>query len=585
MDLLKGIPVSSGIVIGRVFVLDNDLTRVPRRRVTEDQVPEQQTRLADALAVSVAELERVYQEARREMGDEAAKIFLFHIGMLRDRNLIAPMEKAIADERYTAEYAVSSTFRALSDRFAQMGDSAFTTKVNDLADLSERLLKHLIGERRAELDLAQPGTVVIARDLTPSQAVGFNRKNIAAIATDLGGRTGHTSIVARALGLPAVVGCQSLLAKAISGQMVIVDGDSGRVLLDPDEEQIAQYKAYIEQEQTYRLSLRDIAALDSVTRDGVGIEILGNIEFPEEIPMLLDLGATGVGLYRTEFLYLTQPREPTEEEQFESYKACVEALAGRPLTIRTLDLGADKYTQERADNPERNPFLGLRSIRYCLRSIPMFKRQLRALARASAFGPMKIMFPLVTNIAEVRQARFLLNDILEDLREEGIAHDPAIPIGMMVEVPAAAIMASSFAREVDFFSIGTNDLVQYTLAADRTNEQVAAYFTPMHPAVMRLIREVVKASRRHDVPLSCCGESAGEVEFALLLIGLGVRTLSVSAPAVPNLKRLVRSVSITECERIAKQALTFDSDTQVAGYLRDRARRIVPEAFDGRAAE
>ena len=585
MDLLKGIPVSSGIVIGRVFVLDNDLTRVPRRRVTEDQVPEQQTRLADALAVSVAELERVYQEARREMGDEAAKIFLFHIGMLRDRNLIAPMDKAIADERYTAEYAVSSTFRALSDRFAQMGDSAFTTKVNDLADLSERLLKHLIGERRAELDLAEPGTVVIARDLTPSQAVGFNRKNIAAIATDLGGRTGHTSIVARALGLPAVVGCQGLLAKAISGQMVIVDGDSGRVLLDPDEEQIAQYKAYIEQEQTYRLSLRDIAALDSVTRDGVGIEILGNIEFPEEIPMLLDLGATGVGLYRTEFLYLTQPREPTEEEQFESYKACVEALAGRPLTIRTLDLGADKYTQERADNPERNPFLGLRSIRYCLRSIPMFKRQLRALARASAFGPMKIMFPLVTNIAEVRQARFLLNDILEDLREEGVAYDPAIPIGMMVEVPAAAIMASSFAREVDFFSIGTNDLVQYTLAADRTNEQVASYFTPMHPAVMRLIREVVKASRRHKVPLSCCGESAGEVEFALLLIGLGVRTLSVSAPAVPNLKRLVRSVSITECERIAKQALTFDSDIQVAGYLRDRARRIVPEAFDGRAAE
>ncbi|MCA9287688.1 MAG: phosphoenolpyruvate--protein phosphotransferase [Phycisphaerales bacterium] len=585
MDLLKGIPVSSGIVIGRVFVLDNDLTRVPRRRVSEDQVPEQQTRLTDALAVSVAELERVYQEARREMGDEAAKIFLFHIGMLRDRNLIAPMEKAIAEERYTAEYAVSSTFRALSDRFAQMGDSAFTTKVNDLADLSERLLKHLIGERRAELDLAEPGTVVVARDLTPSQTVGFNRKNIAAIATDLGGRTGHTSIVARALGLPAVVGCQGLLAKAINGQMVIVDGDSGRVLLDPDPEQITQYQAYIEQEATYRLSLRDVAALESITRDGVGIEILGNIEFPEEIPMLLEAGAAGVGLYRTEFLYLTQPREPTEDQQFEAYKACVEALGGRPLTIRTLDLGADKYTQERADNPERNPFLGLRSIRYCLRSMPMFKRQLRALARASAFGAIKIMFPLVTNIAEVRQARFLLNDIVEDLSEEGIAHDPKIPIGMMVEVPAAALMASAFAREVDFFSIGTNDLVQYTLAADRTNEQVASYFAPMHPAVMRLIREVVKASRRHDVPLSCCGESAGEVEFALLLIGLGVRTLSVSAPAVPNLKRLVRSVSITECERIAKQALTFDSDTQVAGYLRDRARRIVPEAFDGRAAE
>lgn len=585
MDLIKGIPVSAGIVIGRTFVLDNDLARVPKRIVKQSDVAEQQQRLTDALAVSVAELERVYQDARREMGDEAAKIFLFHLGMLRDKNLIEPMRKAIDTDRVTAEYAVSATFRALAERFSHMHDSAFTTKVNDLHDLSERVLEKLIGERRAELDLCEEGTVVVARDLTPSQTVGFNRKAIAAFATDLGGRTGHTSIVARALGLPAVVGCQTLLDKATTGQQVIVDGDRGRVILDPTEEQIAQYRSYIEQQKTYRLSLHELANLPNVTQDGVAVEILGNIEFAEEIPLLLDMGAEGVGLYRTEFLYLASPTEPTEEDHFRAYKACVEALNGRPLVIRTLDLGADKYTQERADNPERNPFLGLRSIRYCLRSIPMFKRQLRALARASAFGPIEIMFPLVTNIAEFRQAKFLYNDVMEDLDEEGIAHDKKVPIGMMIEVPAAALMASAFAREADFFSIGTNDLVQYTLAVDRTNEQVASYFTPMHPAVIKLIREVVKASRRHNTPVSCCGESAGEVEYALLLIGLGVRTLSVSGPAVPNLKRLVRSVTITQCERIARQALTFDSDTQVAGYLRDRARRIVPEAFDGRAAE
>ncbi len=585
MDLIKGIPVSAGIVIGRLFVLDNDLARVPKRVVAVGAVPEQQARLTDALAVSVAELERVYEDAKREMGDEAAKIFLFHLGMLRDKNLIEPMRKAIDTDRVTAEYAVSATFRALAERFSHMHDSAFTTKVNDLHDLSERVLEKLIGERRAELDLCEEGTVVVARDLTPSQTVGFNRKRIAAIATDLGGRTGHTSIVARALGLPAVVGCQTLLDKATTGQPVIVDGDRGRVILDPTDEQIEQYRSYIEQQKTYRLSLHELANLPNVTQDGVSVEILGNIEFAEEIPLLLDLGAQGVGLYRTEFLYLASPTEPSEEDHFKAYKACVEALSGKPLVIRTLDLGADKYTQERADNPERNPFLGLRSIRYCLRSIPMFKRQLRALARASAFGPIKIMFPLVTNIAEFRQAKFLYNDVMEDLDEEGIAHDKKVPIGMMIEVPAAALMASVFAREADFFSIGTNDLVQYTLAVDRTNEQVASYFTPMHPAVIKLIREVMKASRRHGTPVSCCGESAGEVEYALLLIGLGVRTLSVSGPAVPNLKRLVRSVTITQCERIARTALTLDSDTQVAGYLRDRARRIVPEAFDGRAAE
>jgi phosphotransferase system enzyme I (PtsI) len=585
MELIKGIPVSSGIVIGRVFVLDNDLARVPRRTVPPDQVPDQQDRLTDALAVSIAELEKVYQEARREMGDEAAKIFLFHLGMLRDKALIDPMRKAIEESRVTAEYAVCNTFRGLAERFSAMSDSAFTTKVNDLHDLSERVLEKLLGERRAELDTADAGTVVVARDLTPSQTVGFNRKRVAAIATDLGGRTGHTSIVARALGLPAVVGCRALLDKATTGQLVIVDGDRGRVILDPTDEQVAQYKQYLDQAATYRLSLSDVARLDSITQDGVAVEVLGNIEFAEEIPLLLEMGAQGVGLYRTEFLYLARPVEPSEEDHFQSYKACVEALNGRPLTIRTLDLGADKYTQDRADTRERNPFLGLRSIRYCLRSLPMFKRQLRALARASALGPIKIMFPLITNIAEFRQAKFLFNDVLEDLSEEGIPFDPKIPIGMMVEVPAAALMASAFAREADFFSIGTNDLVQYTLAVDRTNEQVASYFTPMHPAVIKLIREVVKASRRHNTPLSCCGESAGEVEFALLLIGLGVRTLSVSGPAVPNLKRLVRSVTITQCERIARTALTFDSDTQVAGYLRDRARRIVPEAFDGRAAE
>jgi phosphotransferase system enzyme I (PtsI) len=300
---------------------------------------------------------------------------------------------------------------------------------------------------------------------------------------------------------------------------------------------------------------------------------------------VLACGGGGVGLYRTEFLYLASETEPSEEDHYKAYSECVRLCAGRPLTIRTVDLGADKYTQRQQEDPERNPFLGLRSIRYCLKSQPMFKTQLRALLRASALGPIKVMFPLITSTAEFRQAKFILNEVMEDLAEEGLAYDPRLSVGMMVEVPSAAVMADSFAREVDFFSIGTNDLVQYTLAVDRTNERVAHLFNPAHPAVIKLIKDVARVGRRRHVPVSCCGESAGDPDFALLLIGLGLRTLSTTAASIPQLKRMVRSVTIEQCEKIARRALSFDSDVSVAAYLRDQARKVIPEAYAGRSVE
>ncbi len=585
MQIIKGIPVSPGIVIGRVFVQDDRAQRIAPRTIPPEQVECELARLDEALAESVADLGAVQQRSQEEMGAEAAKIFLFHIGVLQDPTLVAPMRQLVSEERLCAEYAVYHVFERWASRFGAMGDTAITTKVDDLRDLASRVLDHLIGEHAGRLRQLHRQAIVLARDLTPSQAAEFDRDLVTAFATDLGGRTSHTAIVARALRIPAVVGCHDLTRRATEGQRVIIDGDRGLVVLDPDREHLDRYRQLIEQAGAFQVSLRELANLPSETADGVPVSILGNIEFPDEISSILELGGDGVGLYRTEFLYLTRQAEPTEEEHFESYRKCVELLDGRELTIRTVDLGADKYTQKQLGAPERNPFLGLRSIRYSLHHLADFKTQLRAILRVSALGPVKIMIPLVTNTGELRQARAILRDVMEDLFEEGVPFNREIEVGMMVEVPAAAVMADTFAREADFFSIGTNDLTQYTLAVDRTNERVANLFNPAHPAVLRLIREVMRAGQRRETPVSCCGESAGDLEFAILLLGLGLRTLSVAPPSIPHLRRLVRSVTIRQCERIARRAVALDSDGEVAAYVRDQARKIIPEAFEGRALD
>ncbi len=590
MRVYRGLGVSPGIAIGRVVVVQTDSYRVARRTVPPERVKEELSRFEGALKASMDELRAVQRQAERDMGKEAAKIFLVHIGMLGDRTLIAPIRRRIESENLAAECAVADVFRERADEFRRIPDSAFTTKVNDIDDLAGRLLKHLVGLSVSAPSELPEDSIVVARDLTPSQVTSFDRARVRGIATDLGGKTGHTSIVARALGLTAVVGCRTLLDEAVTGALAIVDGDRGLVIVNPDRAHLEEYTRLTEQRRVFQLSLGDLAPLPAVTRDGTAIELLGNIEFPEEIPSLLSAGGGGVGLYRTEFLFLTRENPPTEADHFEAYARCVRALKGRPITIRTLDLGADKYTQARAERPERNPFLGLRSIRYCLADLPLFRAQLRAILRASGLpeatpGQVRIMFPLVTSLWELRQGRLLVHDAMEDLDEEGVPFDRSIRVGMMVEVPSAALMAEVFAHEADFFSIGTNDLVQYTLAVDRTNERVASLYNPAHPAVLSLIRMTVEGAKARGIPVSCCGESAGEPEYALLLMGLGVRTLSVTTPAIPAIKRLIRSVSMDQCEQIARQALTFDSEAHVLNFLRDRARAIVPEAFDGRSGE
>lgn len=583
--VFKGLPVADGVIIGRVLVVDDDGVRVAKRPIQAGTAAAEITRLENAVAAAIAELVETQARAEKEMGKETAKIFQVHQLMLKDSGLIKPMRAQIEKDLVSAEYAAHTVLAGLAARFRSMGDSAFATKVNDIDDLDHRLHKHLAGEQRGRLKSAPAGTVVVARDLTPSQAAGFDRSRIVGFVTDLGGSTSHTAIIAKALEIPAVVGVQTLLKTATDGQQIIVDGEIGTVILNPTPQTLEEYQRTILQRRVYRVSASELANLPAVTVDGVRIGVVGNIELPEEVEKVSAMGGEGVGLYRTEYLWLTSGVEPDEEAHYKAYKRCVQLSAGKDLVIRTFDLGADKVTQAREEVPERNPFLGNRSIRYCLRNQPMFKTQLRAILRASALGPIKIMFPLISSVGELRQAKFVVHDVMEELEEEGIRFDRSIKIGMMVEVPSAALLADTFAREVDFFSIGTNDLVQYTLAVDRINERVAYLYQHTHPAVIKLIRDVARAGRRREIPVSCCGEAAGEPEYAMLLLGLGLRTLSVTSSAIPALKRFIRSLSIQECERVARQALSLDSDGAITTLLRDRARKIVPEAFSGRTAE
>lgn len=585
MQEFQGIPVSAGVAIGRVFRLDDAHTWVPRHTIPADRVPHEHQRLAEAIAASLTELDQLRAKAETDLGKEAAAIFAFHQGMLRDRALVEPINKRIAEEQVAAEYALQEQCRIVASMFEGMGDTAFSTKVDDVWDLNRRVMNHLVGEQRSALDDLDYEAIIVAPDLTPSQAAAFPPDRVLGFATDKGGPTSHTAIFARALGIPASVGTTNLCEVAEECDEIIVDGDRGTVILRPDAQTLEHYRQKKIRLDAVRAALSENQTLEARTTDGVQIHLMGNVEMGLEAQQVIQQGGEGIGLFRTEFLWLTRNAEPTEEEQFTEFKSAVEACQGRPVTLRTYDLGADKYTQSRAHIPERNPFLGLRSIRYCLAHPVMFKRHLRAIMRASAFGPIRIMFPLVTATEELRRAKMHLKDVIEDLSEEGIPYDPNVKVGMMVEVPAAAVMASSFAREVDFFSIGTNDLVQYTLAVDRTNEKVSAMYSAAHPAILKLIKDVVRVGRHRKVDVSVCGEAAGDPIFTMLLIGVGLRTLSVSPRRIPYLKKVIRSVDIADCERLARTVGSLDSEASVTAYLRDQAMKRFPEFVDGRAVD
>jgi phosphotransferase system enzyme I (PtsI) len=580
MLVKRGIAVSPGIAIGPALVLGADVFRIPQRFVSVDAVDSELDRLRVALKAACDEIEHNEQVAREHLGEQYSGIFAAHLQLLRDPKLVGEIESLVSNRHYSPEYASSFVLKRYARQLQNLGNKYLAERVHDLLDLERSLTRHLLGERRGELEHINQPVIVLAHNLTPSETANLNRNFVHGFATEVGGHTSHTAILAGALEIPAIVGIGSFLNEVSGGETVIIDGNQGEVIIEPDEATLAEYREAEQQATTKRAKLRSQGVGEAITKDGVRVQIYGNIEFPDEAEHCLELGADGIGLYRTEFLYMESNAERTEDEHFQAYCQVIRTMGDRPVVIRTLDLGADKVPGMMKDvfSDATNPELGLRSIRVCLADLKLFRTQLRAVLRAAVEGDVRIMFPLIASLTELRQARMLLRDVVEDLEDQGIPFRRDVPVGMMVEVPSAAIRAEEFAREVDFFSIGTNDLIQYTLAADRSDPAVAKYYNTADPAILKLIRMVVAAAADARIPVTVCGQMSSDIRFVPLLIGMGLRHLSVTPQAVPVIKDLIRNMTISQAEEIAARVADFEIARDIESYLRGELKKLSPDA-------
>jgi len=575
MKRLQGIPVSPGVAIGEALVMDTEGFRIPRQFVARDSVEYELERLRQAIEAACQEIGSNRDVVSRELGEKYGAIFEAHLQILRSAQFCDELEEMIRQRHYAPEYAVSRVMR----RYAEVFQKVQSRNLADLADIEKRLLRHLLGRRREELSGLTSPVLVLAHNLTPSETANLDRRFVRGFVTEVGGPGSHTAIVAGALQIPAVVGTGPFLTEVSGGDLVIIDGDKGLVILHPDAETIARYHHEAEQIRSLAARLESLRDLPAETADGVRIELLGNIEFPYEVEHCIQRGADGVGLYRTEFLYLGTEHEPDEEEHFQAYSQVVRAMGSKPVTIRTFDLGADKVPSLPSPEDERNPALGQRSIRLSLRHLPMFRTQLRAILRASTLGDVRIMFPLISTILELRQAKMILADVMEDLEEHHIPFRQDLMVGMMVEVPAAVMMVDHFVEAVDFLSIGTNDLIQYTLAVDRSNKDMVWLYSASDPAVLKLIEQTVRAAQRKSLPVNLCGQMSSSPTYTMLLLGLGLRQLSVPPSAIPEIKKICRGVTIADCEAVARHALTLENARDITNYLKGELRKRFPE-FD-----
>jgi phosphotransferase system enzyme I (PtsI) len=579
MEIRKGIAVSPGLAIATAIVLDSEQFRIPRRSIEPQETAAELARFQGAVQRAQAELRGLRERVATDVGEKLGAIFDVQDALLTDPRVSEEIRELVQREHYAPEYAVSTVLRGYAKKFLRLPNRYMSERVVDVYDVEKRLLRNLIGAKRETLGTLRDPAIIVAHDLTPSQTASLDRSKILAFATEVGGRTSHTAIVARAMGIPAVVGLKNITSDVAGGDTVIVDGNHGLVTIDPDNLAIARSREASERFRRMEKELGDLRDLPAVTLDGHEVKLWGNIEFPHDIETCLARGASGIGLYRTEFLYLDRDEDPAEEDHFQAYAEAIDLLKGLPLTIRTCDLGADKFTHLADDYDERNPFLGCRSIRFSLQHMALFKTQLRAILRASALGPTRVMFPLITSLKELRQAKMLLADVREDLEEEGASFDADLKVGIMIEVPSAAIMARHFARECDFFSIGTNDLTQYTLAVDRSNECIASMYTPGHPAVLRLMKTVAEAAHESGVELSVCGEMAGDPIYIPVLLGLGVQVFSVSPATLLEIKKGIRTITLDQAREVCDRVFQFDSDREVDAYLGEIGRRRLPEMF------
>jgi len=575
MFKIKGIAAASGISIGPAYKIGKEEFVIPKQPIRREDIPLQIQLFEESLIKTRREIIELQKRIGTDMGQEEAQIFDAHLLVLEDRMLIEEVISRLKKEQLNVAYIFSEVLKKYIEVFSKIEDEYLKERASDINDVGKRVLRNLLGKERKGLGDFKERVIIVAHDLSPSDTAAMHRKNVAAFVTDIGGKTSHTAIMAKSLEIPAVVGVEEATVRIKAGDLLIVDGSLGVVIVEPDEETLAIYRQEGERLKGIAERFLSVKDLPAVTADGQSVEINANIEFPEEVPSVKLHGAEGIGLYRTEFFYMNRKDLPTEEEHYQAYKYVAEEMKPYPVIIRTLDLGGDKFLSQFEIPREMEPFLGWRAIRFCLARPDIFKLQLRAILRASVDGNLKLMYPMISGIEELRQANKILDDVKSELKGEGIPFDEDIQVGAMIEVPSAAMTADILARESDFFSIGTNDLIQYSLAVDRVNEKVAYLYEPAHPAVLRLIKIVIEAAHDANINVGMCGEMAGESSLALILLGLGLDEFSMPPQVIPEMKYMIRSVTLKETKEIAQQALLLSTGKEVEEFCQTKLREIL----------
>jgi phosphotransferase system enzyme I (PtsI) len=574
--MLKGIAAAPGISIGKAFLLDSQEFVIQKKEVSEAELSNEIARFESALIKTRQEIVEIQKKIAEEMGADHAEIFNAHLLVLEDRMLIEEVIVHLKKEKLSVEYIFMNVLKKYMNVFSKIDDEYLKERIVDIGDVGKRVLKNLLGKQFESIEAQEEPVIIVAYNLSPSDTVTLHKKNVMGFITDVGGRTSHTAIIARALEMPAIVGLEDATKKIKNEDLLIVDGSEGVVFINPEKQTLKKYTEQKKKIDEFHKQLLKLRNLPSETLDGRRIELSANIEFPEEIPSLLHYGCDGIGLYRTEYFYLNRTDVPGEEEQFKAYKYAAQKMKPHSVVIRTLDVGGDKLVSQLGIPKEMNPFLGWRAIRFCLARPEIFKVQLRAILRASNYGKLKMMYPMISGIEELKEANSLLKDVRLELKKKKIGFDENMEVGAMIEIPSAAMTCDVLAREVNFFSIGTNDLIQYSLAVDRSNEKIAYLYEPAHPAVLRLIKNIIDVAHGNGIWVGMCGEMAGEPHFALLLLGMGLDEFSVSPMSVPIIKNVIRSVRLDQMQELAKEALKLPSGKQIEEFTKRHLKETTP---------
>jgi len=577
----RGIPVSAGVCRGKILVLDRVRPSIGKRHLVNSELNEEVNRLERALIHTRQQIMEIQRRVSEGMGAEEGSIFDAHLLVLEDRTLLDEVVRVIQQEKVNAEYAFHFVAERYAATLAAIEDDYLRERATDMRDVTARVLNNLLGlEEEIDLRHLKEPCIVLSHDLTPSNTAQLDKHNVLGFATDVGSKTSHTAIMARSLRIPAVVGLKDASEQLESGQYALLDGFNGVIVANPTDQTLFEYGQLLRKHVTLQEKLRDVLLKPAVTLDGHRVFLSANIENPSDTEAVKANGADGVGLFRTEYLFINRELPPGEDQQYHAYREAAAALKPLPVVIRTLDLGGDKFLAHLPVPRELNPFLGWRAIRFCLQERDIFREQLRAILRASSEGNVKMMYPMISGLDELNQANALVEEYKAELRQEEIPFDEHLEIGAMIETPSAVIVAESLAKRLKFFSIGTNDLIQYSLAVDRMNEKIAHLYEPTHPAIVRLIKATVEAAHRHKIWVSVCGEMASDPVLAPLLLGLGVDELSAAPPLVPALKFIVRRLKLSEAKQLAEFALESESAADILARCQEVARDIAPGLFE-----